>query len=239
MEQVDFMDGFNLYQTDEEALPGAGAKRLRYCLLCLLATLAFICGVWIVDSTLDWVDKPIVAASRARDHKIAQLKTKTGHLEERLEKLLKDDRDESRRVAPSVKQPPKAVCEDKYHVYIERCSLLVTSPPVMPPDLFHCTFPSCFLNDVDLGFSGFAGSWQKTCVSVPSLAHAHVLDQHGSPVQCASDLTQVRETNQYPPEIHESYEWTCGATELIHLELWGGGGGGAGSTDARICFRFC
>ena len=225
--EMDLMDGFNMYNTDEEAQARSLSKHGRYCLLFVFAAVLFVCGVWTVDSLLDHMDAP----TEARDAKIARLQSKTGSLETELEKLAYEE--------PAPKQTKATFQCQQGGVYFERCV------PVTPAV---CHVQACFSDDMDMGTSGSVAaedidalllskelllemSLERKCLSVPSLAHPQARDRSGAPIRCAGDLTQVHETSA-PPEIHESFEWTSDVNETIFLELWGGGGGGAGSFDA-------
>ena len=219
--EMDLMDGFNMYNTDEEAQASSLSKHGRYCLLFVFFAILFVCGVWTVDSVLDHMD----AESGARDA------SETGSLRTELEKLVYEE--------PAQKKEPKAFQCQQGGVYFERCV------PVTPAA---CHVEACFSDDMDLGINGSVAaddidalllskelqlemSLERRCLSVPSLAHPQTRDRSGAPIRCAGDLTQVHEANA-PPEIHESFEWTSDVDETIFLELWGGGGGGAGSFDA-------
>ena len=236
---MDSINGFNIYDTDEESQNSSFSRMWRHCLLILLAVVIFLCGVWAVDAVLDYVEAPEVRRNEKVDEKISQLQSKTGNLEARLEKL-----------SLEASQRFPATCQGQGQSYSERC---LQAPAVSLP---FCRVPACFLDDLDMGVSGSAEPDQlevlledssasvdllqampleRRCVSVPSLAHANTLSS-GESIQCAGALTHVDESREtlptLPLEIHESYEWTSDASEIIHLELWGGGGGGAGSMDA-------
>lgn len=227
MEQGDFMNGFNLYNTDEETQPVAAPakphKVLRLCLLFLLIVVVlFICGIWVFDIFLrdSW------AAPKA------QLKSKTVHLEKGVGRLKGLNGGLS-----SVLQPSN-VCQNRFKTYFERCI----------GEKAACDVPACFADDVDMGVSLSADSatfelgnvpvpspWERTCISVPSLADsADLIAKNGARVQCGTDLAQVRAATDYQPEIVDSFEWLSTTNETIHLELWGGGGGGAGSIDPGL-----
>ena len=216
--ELDLMDGFNLYNTDEELQPDSSSRWARRCLLFVLAAMLFIGGVWTVDAILDKMDAP----SSARDENIAQLKAETSQLEDRLEKFF------------SGHHP--AGCEGrKRDIYFER------SVPPGRLDSSPRPLLDCFSSDMDLGVSGLAdpeleggvgfASFERACAPVLSLRQPQILDDRGETVRCDGDLTSSLETN-LPTEIHETHEWTSATDQKILLELWGGGGGGAGSIDA-------
>eukprot|EP00434_Breviolum_minutum_P028306 symbB.v1.2.025043.t1/scaffold2403.1/size80067/1 len=217
-------DGFNLYSTDvEEAFPPGSAliRRARHVVLFLGAVLAFICGVWIFDGMLDWMDA-------GQSQNLAELKSKTGHLEEQVNQLSAKDSN----VGPK---------NDKfYKKYFQTCNFNVGSyvPYIYSGGQQLRLDTGCLFNDVDLGctFSNqtLGSSYERECVSIPSLS-SHDFGDGASTFRCGTDVSDVGEVSTLPSELGgpyagSSYEWTAKNSEVIFLELWGGGGGGSGSS---------
>lgn len=190
-------DGFNLYSTDvEEAFPPGSAliRRARHVVLFLGAVLAFICGVWIFDGMLDWMDA-------GQSQNLAELKSKTGHLEEQVNQLSAKDSN----VGPK---------NDKfYKKYFKKCDLSNPYPYGQPS-------PGCLFNDMDLGCTSnqtFWSSYERECVSIPSLS-SHDFGDGASTFRCRTDVSDVGEVSTLPSELGgpyagSAYEWTAKKSE--------------------------
>ena len=200
-------DGFNLYSTDvEEAFPPGSAliRRARHVVLFLGAVLAFICGVWIFDGMLDWMDA-------GQSQNLAELKSKTGHLEEQVNQLSAKDSN----VGPK---------NDKfYKKYFQTCNFNVGSyvPYIYSGGQQLRLDTGCLFNDVDLGctFSNqtLGSSYERECVSIPSLS-SHDFGDGASTFRCGTDVSDVGEVSTLPSELGgpyagSSYEWTAKKSE--------------------------
>lgn len=189
-------DGFNLYSTDvEEAFPPGSAliRRARHVVLFLGAVLAFICGVGIFDGMLDWMDA-------GQSQNLAELKSKTGHLEEQVNQLSAKDSN----VGPK---------NDKfYKKYFKICDL--------PDNYGKARRAGCLFNDMDLGCtvsSTVGRSYERECVSIPSLS-SHDFGDGASTFRCGTDVSDVGEVSTLPSELGgpyagSSYEWTAKKSE--------------------------
>ena len=190
-------DGFNLYSTDvEEAFPPGSAliRRARHVVLFLGAVLAFICGVWIFDGMLDWMDA-------GQSQNLAELKSKTGHLEEQVNQLSAKDSN----VGPK---------NDKfYKKYFKTCDF--------PDNYGRQRLAGCLFNDMDLGCTSsnqtLGSSLERECVSIPSLS-SHDFGDGASTFRCGTDVSDVGEVSTLPSELGSPYagsfyEWTAKKSE--------------------------
>eukprot|EP00435_Cladocopium_sp_Y103_P033618 s2736_g8.t1 len=132
----------------------------------------------------------------------------------------------------------KKQAEDRHRIYFQTCDRKDANGST-------CV-PNCLAKDVDRGVSRSSfedeySSWERECITVPSLS-----PDFGS--RCGTQLSAVSAPLELPLEVElrqSPYEWTAKRSEVIYLELWGGGGGGAGPThvptgaftpsDAWIC----
>ena len=193
-------DGFNLYSTDvDETFPPGSAliRRARHVVLFLGAVLAFICGVWIFDGLLDWMDA-------GQSQNLAELKSKTGHLEEKVNQLSAKDSN----VGPKKKHDKNKL----YKKYFQTCKLE------------QCKDAGCLFNDVDYGVSisgisneSLGWSVERECVSIPSLS-SHDFGDGASTFRCGTDISDVGEVSTLPSELGgpyagSAYEWTAQKSE--------------------------
>eukprot|EP00929_Paragymnodinium_shiwhaense_P079460 TRINITY_DN41363_c0_g1_i1.p1 TRINITY_DN41363_c0_g1~~TRINITY_DN41363_c0_g1_i1.p1 ORF type:complete len:603 (+),score=28.03 TRINITY_DN41363_c0_g1_i1:61-1809(+) len=104
-------------------------------------------------------------------------------------------------------------------------------------DGIRCEPVACSLpTDIDLGLDmasmGGICTYSRICMSIQDRGNVVPGDVHGNPIVCGQETAGIGRTSR-TSVVEATLEWTAADHRFVSIELWGGGGGGAGSHKIR------